>query len=247
MNVYGIIYLIRNLENGKVYVGQTIQPLKERWKQHCFDSIARRGFPLHLAIRKYGKERFEVSTIAECSDQSELNRREAELIIEYRACERGIGYNVRAGGDGGGRLSEETRIRLSTSLKGRNAYNKGRKMPEHQRLQLIERIKTHHPCAGRVLSDESKAKIGVANAIHMKGRKQSEATREKRGLALKMHWAIPANKEKRRVSSMGRVISEETRAKIKLSNLGQVRSEQTRMNIRQARLNYLQRVREGNS
>ena len=30
----GIIYLIRNARNGKVYIGQTIRKVGERWKAH---------------------------------------------------------------------------------------------------------------------------------------------------------------------------------------------------------------------
>jgi group I intron endonuclease len=246
MTAYGIVYLIRNLENGKVYVGQTTQTIALRWKQHCLDT-SRRAYPLHLAIRKYGRDRFHISIVAECVDQDELNRRERELIEQHRACVRGVGYNVRAGGDGGGPLSAKTRAKISARQMGRTAPNKGKKMPEHQRVQLIERIRLNHPCLGRVMSEETKAKIGAANAVHMLGSKQSEATREKRGLALKMHWSIPANKEKRRASSLGHAVTAETREKIRLSNLGQTRSDEARMNIRQARLNYLQRMREGKS
>jgi predicted GIY-YIG superfamily endonuclease len=31
----GIIYIIKNNINGKVYIGQTIQKLKDRWYRHC--------------------------------------------------------------------------------------------------------------------------------------------------------------------------------------------------------------------
>ena len=33
--MFGIIYIITNSINDKVYIGQTIQTLKSRWQEHC--------------------------------------------------------------------------------------------------------------------------------------------------------------------------------------------------------------------
>lgn len=53
MEVYGVVYLIVNMVNGKRYVGQAIQPLAKRFNAHAYaDSL------IGKAIRKYGKENF---------------------------------------------------------------------------------------------------------------------------------------------------------------------------------------------
>lgn len=56
----GHIYLIRNLVNGKGYVGKTQVTVAERFRNHKYD--AKRGSicPLHRAMRKYGVECFSV-------------------------------------------------------------------------------------------------------------------------------------------------------------------------------------------
>src|SRR4051812_40868511 len=105
---YGYIYLIRNLVNGKVYVGQTARSIESRWKQHLADAKDR-AYPLYAAMRKHGREKFSITEIARAATQDELNKLEVALISEYKSCERGVGYNVRAGGDGGGKHSLETR------------------------------------------------------------------------------------------------------------------------------------------
>ena len=58
--MFGIIYIITNSINNKVYIGQTIQTLNARWQAHC-----RRGcfeeeqnMQIKRAIRKYGKNNF---------------------------------------------------------------------------------------------------------------------------------------------------------------------------------------------
>jgi len=51
--------------------------------------------------------------------------------------------------------SEETRAKLSAANKGKPAYNKGQKMPEEQRLNLIE----NHPMRGKQHTETSKRKM----------------------------------------------------------------------------------------
>lgn len=61
------IYLIRNIENNKVYVGQT-KNFSNRKACHLYS--ARRGVDRYLyrAIRKYGEENFLFEIIEECND-----------------------------------------------------------------------------------------------------------------------------------------------------------------------------------
>ena len=78
LTIMGTIYKIENNINGKIYIGQTIQSLKTRFKRHCSfsalsDSEAK--MPIKKAIKKYGKENFTISVVEECDD-SEINDRE---------------------------------------------------------------------------------------------------------------------------------------------------------------------------
>lgn len=92
------IYLITNLVNDKVYVGQTRRPVNKRWYDHVFNA----NHPVRVslvdrAIKKYGKENFKISIIEEV-DPEKLNEREKYWIAYYNSNK--FGYNITIGGEG---------------------------------------------------------------------------------------------------------------------------------------------------
>lgn len=93
----GFIYKIINNVNGKVYIGQTIQTIKERFYQHCAtkcsDSVL--NMAIHKAIKKYGKSNFTIEVIEEV-DKDSLNDREKFWIEYYNSYNNG--YNSTRGG-----------------------------------------------------------------------------------------------------------------------------------------------------
>lgn len=93
------IYKITNTVNGKVYIGKTMLTVKERWREHCKDSIKERckDRPLYRAMRKYGKDRFTIEQLEEC-DEKVLSDREIYWIDQYRSFR--CGYNATLGGGG---------------------------------------------------------------------------------------------------------------------------------------------------
>lgn len=97
----GIIYCA-TFPNGKKYIGQTVQPLKQRKAQHkSFALNFYDNFIFHKAIRKYG---FDCITweILEKDIQTieELNQREEYWIENKHTYYRdGNGYNMSRGGD----------------------------------------------------------------------------------------------------------------------------------------------------
>ena len=61
----GLIYIIKNHCNNKVYVGQTTTSMKQRWNHHI--TSAKNNFEpsmvLYKAMRKYGVENFYVELL----------------------------------------------------------------------------------------------------------------------------------------------------------------------------------------
>jgi group I intron endonuclease len=113
----GLIYAITCKMTGKVYVGQTVQPLKKRIKGHLDAVCNGSRLPLHRAIRKYGWNAFEVAVLERCPSLPMLNAAESRWIAELGAFGP-RGYNCTTGGEGF-RVSEETRNRIAHVHKGK--------------------------------------------------------------------------------------------------------------------------------
>ena len=90
------IYKITNLINGKIYIGQTIQKLETRWKEHCRHS-RKKVSAISSAIRKYGEDAFTVECVDTAVSIDELNTKEQQYIKQY-ASMAPIGYNLNSGG-----------------------------------------------------------------------------------------------------------------------------------------------------
>lgn len=86
------VYKISNNINDKVYIGQTIRPIEERFKRHINDAI-NNILDTHFAraIRKYGKDNFYIEEIDTANNQEELNLKEQYWIRYFNSINNG--YN----------------------------------------------------------------------------------------------------------------------------------------------------------
>lgn len=139
-----IIYKITNRVNGKVYIGQTTMSLTKRWRYHCTPSSSYCRL-LHRAIQKYGRENFTVEQIDVACDRDELDWKETYWISFYDSMNRDKGYNLLSGGRHH-EISEETRLKMSVSQKGKTLSD------DHRR-------KIGQSQVGRVQSKETRLKI----------------------------------------------------------------------------------------
>lgn len=145
-----IVYLITNKINGKQYIGQTIQPLEDRWRYH--KSKSSRCLALKSAIDKYGVDSFEIEILTICNNDQELNKKEVEFIKQFNTLAPN-GYNLTTGGErpyysnesrekmsksGKNRspISEDTSKKLSNRIKGEKNHNFGKKFNEEHREKL---------------------------------------------------------------------------------------------------------------
>lgn len=90
----GIIYIIKNTINEKVYIGQTSRTLEIRWKEYL-RHYKRGDQAIYAAMRKYGIENFFVEKIEEC-EEDRLDEREIYWIQKYNSFNNG--YNSTLGG-----------------------------------------------------------------------------------------------------------------------------------------------------
>ena len=173
---YGFIYLIENDVNAKLYVGQTTD-LHKRERIHL---SANSDSPiLRNAIKKHGREHFDLVLLEACKSLEELNSREIFWIDRLNTVSPG-GYNLRYGGLGG-KHSEATKRKISQThlAKGsRPPSEKGAaawKGQHHTREAKNKISKSHrgekNPNFGKFGKDHPR--FGVSQS-----EKQKEATRK---------------------------------------------------------------------
>lgn len=120
-----IVYVIRNLINGKVYVGQTIRSLDARWKRHCWNcTVDARRMPISGAIAKYGKDNFSISILCRCESQRSLDSAEIRYARKLNAFAP-HGYNLKAG-NGPGSMGPEVKAKIRAANTGRKATAQAR-------------------------------------------------------------------------------------------------------------------------
>jgi len=171
-----IIYLITCLITGMQYIGKTTGNLQKRWKRHCYENKCRY---LYNAIKKYGKENFRVKPIFMCDSEILLNQKEQYYIKLYNTLAPN-GYNLTEGGEGG-KLSEETKKKISKSLLG-NQYAVGYKHTKETKAKMslqrqgskngmfgLHRFGKDSPHYGKKHSVEAKQKMSISQT----GKKRS--------------------------------------------------------------------------
>lgn len=162
------IYQIRNLVNGKVYIGSA-KCFRQRWQVHL--SQFRRGKHhsplLQRAWSKYGENAFSFSVLALCDKACLIELEQAFLdrfSPEYNIC--------RVAGSAAGRVtSEKTKALLSKAITGKKRSEETRAKMRHSRRKWVmppvsaeTRLKQSNARRGKPLgrTKEHAAKIGLA-------------------------------------------------------------------------------------
>ena len=169
----GYIYKITNKEDGKIYIGQTTQILEDRWRQH--KKIGSNCRYLKRAFNKYGIHNFEFKLICICFDE-DLDKYEIQYMEKYSSMVPN-GYNLRKGGNGG-KHHEETKKKISDSLKGRTDIfrpNLGKTVSVETKKKISNALKgrtdiirpSHH--LGKPHTEETKKKMSMWHKL--KGKK----------------------------------------------------------------------------
>ena len=193
----GFIYML-TFPSEKSYIGQTIQTIEKRFQAHQYASS--NCVAVYNAIEKYGWENVKKDWY-EVPDE-ELNNHE-ELMIEVLGTLVPSGYNLREGGGSTGKLSEETKKKISDALSGEKnpMYGKtGEKHPmfekEHteESKQKMSEAKSgekaywygktgeRHNMFGKTRTKETKQKISESTSgekNHMFGKEHTEETKQK--------------------------------------------------------------------
>jgi len=157
---YGCIYLARNIQNNKIYIGYATKFTKRKG-QHISSAFNLNAEDynthFHNAIRTQGIQNFTWRILGYCETRDELLESEIESIFFYRAYgsdgihyDKVYGYNSTLGGDG--------------VSKGTVPWIKGK----HHTQQSREKQRQSH--LGKKQSEETKRK----NSLAKKGKKFTE-------------------------------------------------------------------------
>ncbi len=177
------IYAYENKINGKIYIGQTLN-LINRNRSHCNKTMH-----IDNAIKKYGRNNFDLWTIKMVDTIDEANQEEIFWIAEMKnQLGNNMVYNKSNGGYGIGMHSEENKSKMrqpkskehKTKL---SEANKGKKLTEdHKKKISIVRI-------GKKFSIESKQKMSNSHI----GKTKSEETKAKMSEAKRKMYSEKRN------------------------------------------------------
>ena len=173
-DIYGIIYLVRNKKNQKIYIGQTTSKRgfdgRYNYKgkdveriYHDYENKKRNGnfYNKHLmgAIEEYGYENFEVNKeLLKATSEEELNLLEELMIDIFDSTNPEKGYNHTKGGNSS-KDSDETKRRKSEAMRGKNNPFYGKQHSKETRKKISEKRKGTHMC------EETKRKISKTNSL----------------------------------------------------------------------------------
>lgn len=258
------IYIIRNTQNGKGYVGGAVD-LRGRFNKHLRE--LRRGdhhsLKLQRAWNKYGEDSFEIEVLEVVADPRGVVETEQRWLDKLKSYTRNGGYNICREGRSrlGVKASPETCQKISAALKGRKmtpeqveAMRKRVTGFRHtkeakKKIKKASQGRTHTPQArekigsahrGKTVSKKTRKKIGDANKgnQHWLGRQHSPETRKKLSKIQSERVYTPEQKEHlaqvARETHCGKTVSRETREKISRAKRGRPVSDETRQKLRDA-------------
>ena len=175
------IYKITN-PSGKIYIGQTIN-LNNRIKYYISYKCKRQAL-LYNSLIKYKFDQHTIEIIDECwsgINNNIANIREQYWIKEHDSYKNGL--NLTIGGKGNLLPSQETKYKISTTLKGNIPWIKGKKHTLTTKQKISEKLSgDKHPFFGKEHTSETKEKIRkslTGRTTNLKGIKLSEEHKKK--------------------------------------------------------------------
>ena len=214
---YGYVYKIVCKINDKLYVGQTIRTISERWRGHKYKATRpskEHDMAITRAMHKYGPENFEISAVCRANNEKELNEREKFIIRIFDSINNG--YNIHEGGLNQ-KISEETKKKMS-------AAGKGKKKPPGfgEKMRQI-RLGTKQPESVKIKCSLSQR--GEKSAWF--GKKHTQETKIKMSNWQKGKSRSDEQKENQRIAMTGRKASEETKKKMSAAGKGKKRCQKS--------------------
>ena len=164
------IYKITNIQNNKVYIGQTIRPIQDRFHRHINDAL-NNILDTHFAraIRKYGKDNFIIEQIDQAQTQDELNKKEQYWIQYYDSVQNGYNETDAISKCGGNTYQSKTEKEMEDIKEKIRQTKLGAKNPMAKKIKRINIITNEIDIFDTIIS--------CAKACGIKNGKTSISTR----------------------------------------------------------------------
>ena len=212
---------------GKTYIGQSVDIYSRKKRYQTLE--CKRQPKLYNSLLKHGWDLHSFEILCECVE-SKLNELEKFYIEKYDTFDTINGMNLTSGGDYI-KLSEETRIKISNSNKGKKLSDEHKQKISQNKLNNKYWVGRRHSTAtkeklreintGKTLSEEHKSKIRLSCL----GKTDSDETKRKKSISLK--GRLSPNK--------GKKTSEETKLKQSQAQKGRIFSESHKLKISEAK------------
>jgi group I intron endonuclease len=213
------IYKIVDALNGRMYIGQSVNPTY-RAKRHFWKNNG--CVKLRHAVEKYGRDNFSFSVLCWCIDKSDAN--EVEELLIALGDTRDSGYNITPGGFGTGAGRDNPFFGKShtAELKAKLAAKKlGKPMAAATREKIANANRN------RTMSEATKDKL--------RAREKSELCSERTAAANKARVWSEESKAKLVAHNTGRKMSGESKAKIAAANKARIWTPESRARLAKAK------------
>lgn len=150
--------------NNKIYIGITAQKPERRWVK----GFGYKNQPyFYNAIKKYGWDNITHEILCSGLTKEEAEKKEIELIAEYKSNQKDYGYNIANGGNIIGTVSEETKQKISKSLKGKPKEKpswEGKHHTAETKNKLSSKRKGNkNPMYGKHITEETRTKMSESH------------------------------------------------------------------------------------
>lgn len=154
------IYYILNIETGKRYVGSA-KSLHDRYKWHVRDLEKNKHHSIKLqrAWNKYGADKFCFVVVKFVSDLDTIYKHEQSFMDLYKCVENGYNICPTAGSRLGQKFSDETKLKMSLSQKGKPRPTSSYKRSDETKARMSAAQKDREHKRGYHFSEETKERM----------------------------------------------------------------------------------------
>ncbi|ABT15844.1 hypothetical protein FR483_N559R [Paramecium bursaria Chlorella virus FR483] len=233
----GFIYKLTYKKSGKAYIGQTIRPIHKRLEEHQLPNSE--CVAISRAIQKYGWENFDKEWYEVPNE--DLNFYE-EMLVALLGTLSPDGYNLKEGGGSSGKLSEEskqkmskarigkthtdeTKQKMSEAQLGEKHYNYGKTLSEDHKKKISEaQLGEKHYNYGRTLSEKTRQKISKAHdGKTLSGEIKQKISKALTGKKNHFYGKTHDKKTRQKISKVhsGKTLTEDHKKKLSETHIGQ--------------------------